>query len=80
MPCTYSESPEEIKASQDKANAKLIAPWKAKLNRVTRLLCEALTAFENANSLDALDEALANNKDLKIWWEEHKAADAKKKK
>ena len=72
MPCTYTETPEEIALRENELNAKAIAPYKKKLDKVTRLLCQVLTDCE------ILDDYIAKNEELKRWWEDHKKNDARR--
>lgn len=78
MPCRYDETPEEQAACKKAANARLVKPYKDKLDKVTRLLCLVMTAADNAKSSSDLNSVLLNNDELMDWWDEHRTADERR--
>ena len=70
MPCTYEPSQQEIEESFQR-NA--LALYKPKLDKLTRLLCEACNLIEceygNLN---------CGSKELSKWWIKHKKEDTKR--
>lgn len=82
MPCTYTESAQEIAARQSATNRKLVAPYKRKLDKVTRLLCGVLTELEQPylpeRKFKAFKSAVMANPELVKWWAAHQKADASK--
>lgn len=83
MPCTYTETPEEIAESDRKARAQIEAPLRKELDLVTRLLCEVMTLkHDRINEEPSLKQAgiciiggINNNSDLQSWWRDHQKRD-----
>ena len=81
MPCSYQETPDEIRAAEEARKKKLISPYKKELDKVTRLLCKVMTEVEKAerdeNVRDAEEvfDIIGSLADVQSWWKEHKKRD-----
>jgi len=72
MPCTYTETPDEIRQNERKR----LAHRKTELNKVTKLLCFVMTTLYDGESRPAqVAMALAKNTELQNWWSEHQKRD-----
>jgi len=74
MPCTYTETPEEIAQSAKQAEQRR----NRELNKVTRLLCFVLSTLgeENNRTVEDVIRACEKNKELKAWRADHERRDA----
>ncbi len=73
MPCSYDPSPEETARYERERITKVIKP---KLNKLTRLLCEACQILEQ---MESESEVFHIPSGLSRWWKAHKKKDAKRK-
>ena len=71
MPCRYDPTPEEIRQEKEKAKAALIKPYRAKLDKLTRLLCEATKQMKRNPSI---------SKELENWITQHRKEDKAREK
>lgn len=71
MPCRDDgPTPEELVHSR-KVNGQFLAEQQEKRDKLTRMLCEAMSLLDDSN-VDAWSEELFN------WWTEHKEADRRR--
>jgi hypothetical protein len=79
MPCTYIETPDEIRKRKNAEKRQAIAPYRVELNNVTRLLCEVLTELEKPyipeKKLKEFKATIFSNPKLKAWWIDHQIRD-----
>lgn len=80
MPCTYY-TPEEVRELERQESMKLAASagtLAAKLNHVTKLLCEIMESC-GETVLENVDQDKTAPR-LEKWWKQHQKKDAKRKK
>ncbi len=78
-PCHYEETAEEIRARKQDAVAKLLKPYKKKLDDLTRMLCATLQAVEDVKEpLRQMNRYVALPREVRAWAKKHKQEDARR--
>lgn len=89
MPCRYEETPQEIAQRQEEEKRRLTQPYINKLDKLTRLLCEAMHALDHNAHFTLMDPATEQHPEREVppvvlsdelrgWWLNHQAEDRKR--
>lgn len=65
MPCTYTPTPGEQAEAQRIITARLVKPYRDKLDTLTNMLCRVVGILHNTRAYGELDE------DIREWYDQH---------